>query len=115
MKVKVRGAKDLHNTEWFGKMDPYCKAKLSKNKTASSPEAHDAGTTPQWEWETVLPYEGEQALEFEVYDKDKWSGDDYVGGARVDAAALRGGFSGDVKKPPQRWSRRLLRRNQRTY
>ena len=51
MRVKVRGAKDLYNTEWFGKMDPYCKAKLSKDKTASSPEAHDAGSTPKWEWE----------------------------------------------------------------
>ena len=37
----------LHDTEFFGKMDPYCRITIG-NHSKETPVDRDAGKTPKW-------------------------------------------------------------------
>merc|ERR1719161_76329 len=51
-KIRVLYAKDLYNTETFGKMDPYCRVVLNKTKQARTHTIQGAGRNPQWDWKS---------------------------------------------------------------
>lgn len=95
--IRVMNARGLYNTETFGKMDPYVIVTLSKHKKQKSPTKNDAGRDPVWNWEVSFPYEGEQQLEFQVYDKDTFTSDDFVGSAAINVQAVMSGYQGELQ------------------
>eukprot|EP00947_MAST-08B_sp_MAST-8B-sp1_P002462 g2462.t1 len=104
--VQVHSAKDLPNKDVLGKSDPYCKVHVCRHAVyGEEPHAHkpvpkghacvhDSFKTekindtdaPQWHTaHTFVLDEGTKIdqVMFEVWDWDKWSKDDLIGGAVV--------------------------------
>ena len=89
-------AKLTHDTETFGKMDPYCKVslggELKKTKTHQ-----EAGKYPTWNDSFTFQRNSENFLNIEVWDEDTVSADDLVGETSI---ALGDTFE---KKKTQNW------------
>ncbi|KAF4697734.1 hypothetical protein FOZ60_000080 [Perkinsus olseni] len=98
VKVEVRYARNLHDTEFFGKMDPYCVVELGKGKKFKTKVQKDVGSNPTWNETTILQYGMEPEMMFKVMDKESIKDDDFVGSATVSMAAVAsaGRWSGDL-------------------
>lgn len=75
-------AKLTHDTETFGKMDPYCVVVMGNQKHRT--RVHDsAGKFPNWQDQLVFNRTNEDIVSIEVWDKDTASSDDLVGEATL--------------------------------
>ena len=82
--VKPISAKLTYDTQYFGKMDCYCKLTVG-GETFKTNSAHDQGKTPNWQESFSFNInQGESLLEVQIFDKDHASSDDYVGTAHID-------------------------------
>jgi len=75
-------AKLTHDTESFGRMDPYVRISMGSQFKRSS-VCNDGGKTPSWTDSFQLSHSGEDLISIEVWDKDDASKDDLVGQGSV--------------------------------
>jgi hypothetical protein len=80
--IKPLSAKLTRDTEFFGKMDPYCVARLGRT-TQKTAVAKKAGKLPFWRDQLVFRKKTEEEVVFEVWDADTATADDLVGEARI--------------------------------
>ncbi|CAG9318375.1 unnamed protein product [Blepharisma stoltei] len=80
-------AKLTHDTETFGKMDPYCVVTIGGQKHRTV-VAHSAGKYPNWQDQLVFTKSSEDIISFEVWDKDTASADDLIGEASLAIATI---------------------------
>ncbi|CAD8116220.1 unnamed protein product [Paramecium sonneborni] len=76
--IKPLKAKLTHDTEFLGKMDPYCKVIIG-NQTQRTREHTDAGKHPTWNQSLSFRRTNEYLAEIQVWDSDEVSKDDLVG------------------------------------
>jgi len=72
-----------HNTEWIGRMDPYC-AFIVGNKRINSQICKKGGKHPHWNDSITIPVANESKLMVELMDKDKITHDDHIGSFMID-------------------------------
>lgn len=89
-------AKLTHDTETFGKMDPYCKISLG-GELKKTRVHQEAGKYPTWNDSFTFQRNMENFLNIEVWDEDTFSKDDLVGETSI---ALNETFE---KKKTQNW------------
>jgi hypothetical protein len=80
--IKPLSAKLTRDTEFFGKMDPYCVARLGRT-TQKTAVAKKAGKLPFWRDQLVFRKNTEEEVVFEVWDSDTATSDDLVGETRI--------------------------------
>ena len=76
--VKPERAQLLHNKDLIGKMDPYCIMTIGNQKVKSS-VCKRGGKTPKWDDALTLDVHHEQKMKIELYDRDRFRRDDYIG------------------------------------
>lgn len=99
LRVRIKGGRDLYNTELIGKMNCYCVVSTSGKKPTHrfTKESSVAGRNPIWDWETTLPISDDfSCIDFSVYDKDLLSADDLVGSATINLDDIPDGWSGEM-------------------
>jgi len=78
-----------HDTNWLGKMDPYCMFTLGTQRAKSQICKH-GGTRPHWEDVVTLQAEAlPPVVRLDVIDKDKFRPDDSIASADIDLTELR--------------------------
>lgn len=82
LNVKPCAAKLTHDTEFLGKMDPYCKIKLGDIMKRTSVH-NSAGKFPSWRDELIFERHFENTLTIECWDADTVSNDDLIGEATI--------------------------------
>mmetsp|Transcript_14112 Transcript_14112/g.30604 ORF Transcript_14112/g.30604 Transcript_14112/m.30604 type:complete len:300 (-) Transcript_14112:867-1766(-) len=87
LKVTVEYAKDLKDSDLFGKQDPYCVLKLG-TQTFKTKVVKNGGTSPVFNETFVFNVINDNSLIVEVYDSDMFK-DDHLGTAVVDLARAR--------------------------
>ena len=98
-KVQVKYARNLYDTEAFGKMDPYVKVVLG-SREARTKEKTDAGVNPVFEEELVLDFQNEAEVDFRVFDSESIGSDKFIGEARISVQAVinnGGSWAGDLQ------------------
>mmetsp|Transcript_3493 Transcript_3493/g.3242 ORF Transcript_3493/g.3242 Transcript_3493/m.3242 type:complete len:237 (+) Transcript_3493:19-729(+) len=71
-------AKLTHDTETFGRMDPYCVITIGRQRHRTV-VAKSAGKFPNWEDQLSYMKTNEDTIKIEVWDKDTASADDLIG------------------------------------
>jgi len=96
--VSVRNALNLSGGGFFDKLDPYAILRFrgSKQRPMRTSVLQDAGADPVWNDEADLVYNGETALEIQVWDYDKYSADDLIGTGVLQVENFCGGFEGMI-------------------
>jgi len=78
-----------HDTEWLGKMDPYCSYRTGATKI-KGPVCRNGGKFPKWEDAAVnVPATGEPSMVVDLMDKDKILADDNIGSFVIDLAEIQ--------------------------
>jgi len=73
-----------HDTEWLGKMDPYCSYRVGPDRI-KGPVCRNGGKFPKWEDATVnVPATNDQSIVVDLMDKDKVLFDDNIGSFVID-------------------------------
>ncbi|XP_061363714.1 16 kDa phloem protein 1-like [Gastrolobium bilobum] len=116
MEVQLLKAKGLHNTDIFGRMDPYVLIQYKGQEKRSS-VAKRQGRNPVWNEKFIFrveyPGSGDRhKLILKIMDKDRFSKDDFVGQTIIyveDLLAL-GVENGGAKLQPLKY--RVVRANQ---
>ncbi|XP_074556733.1 elicitor-responsive protein 3-like [Curcuma longa] len=81
--VLLVSAKGLHDTDFFGKMDPYA-ILICRNQEQKSSTASGAGSEPEWnETFSFTISDSVTNLTIKLFDKDTFSSDDFVGEAKI--------------------------------
>ena len=75
--IKVIGCRLNHDTELFGKMDPYCLLQTGDQKAMTSVKM-DAGKVCQWNETFTFYVKEDDSVKFQVWDEDPCT-DDLVG------------------------------------
>lgn len=79
IQITIISAKLTHDTETFGKMDPYCALTL-KSATLKTEIHKGGGKFPSWKQNFgIRTTDVSDIIEFEVWDHDAMSKDDLVG------------------------------------
>ena len=80
--LKPLSAQLTHDTDSVGKMDPYVKVTVGSHNFTSG-VAKSMGTTPSWTDAFTIPISGETSLYLGLFDKDKFSKDDFIGDCTI--------------------------------
>ena len=80
--VKAQTAQLTKDSDSWGKMDPYVKVTVGANTQSTKP-AKDMGKTPSWSDILNFRVAGEQSLYVAIFDKDKFSKDEFLGECTV--------------------------------
>jgi CRP-like cAMP-binding protein len=101
--IFVEAAEGLRGGSIFDKMDPYCVVKFSPQKQFQTKTMLNAGRDPYFHHTGTLVYDGEEGMEFTVYDWNEHGTHDVLGTGFIPAADFQRGFEGEVKltKPQQ--------------
>lgn len=95
--LTVRNGLNLTSGGWFEKMDPYVIVRFRGQKAEFRTSVlQDAGSDPVWDCEGTLTYHGETALEFAVWDYDKYSSDELVATGILQVEQFSSGFEGMI-------------------
>eukprot|EP01016_Furgasonia_blochmanni_P029362 TRINITY_DN30876_c0_g2_i3.p1 TRINITY_DN30876_c0_g2~~TRINITY_DN30876_c0_g2_i3.p1 ORF type:complete len:230 (+),score=57.15 TRINITY_DN30876_c0_g2_i3:180-869(+) len=88
LKLNILSANLTHDTETFGKMDPYCLV-IAGQKEVKTKTATDAGRYPIWGDQFTLDLPNEVSfLTFRCYDKDDLSADDFIGEVSLPVSSI---------------------------
>lgn len=80
--IKPSCAKLTHDTETFGRMDPYCTVTIGARKQQTRTH-NSGGKNPVWQDTLSFDISGESMAEFNVFDKDNMSADDWIGSISI--------------------------------
>jgi Ca2+-dependent lipid-binding protein len=100
VRVTVFSARDLRNSDWIGKSDPYCTCEVvGKADTKFETAAIAESLNPRWDHEgEVVGYQVGDSITLTVKDKDPLKPDDILGKATLPCDSfLESGFSGDLQ------------------
>eukprot|EP01066_Platyproteum_vivax_P005790 Platyproteum_vivax@DN1745_c0_g1_i2.p1 len=96
--ITVCNARELYYTNLITKMDPFCRVTLGTKSQETEP--HKGGNTaPEWNKSFTFPFDDDPTLHFEVYDKDVFTKDDYIGACDLQLKPIiegAGKFRGDL-------------------
>jgi hypothetical protein len=98
-KTVIKYARNLHDMETFGKMDPYVQVILGSREARTS-EKTDAGVNPVFDEEIVLDFQNEDEVDFRVWDGESMGSDKFIGEARISIRAVinnGGSWAGDLQ------------------
>ena len=84
--IKPIEAKISHDTEIFGKMDPFCQITIGDSKVKGQ-ICHSGGKFPRWNDTITISRNSESSFYIELIDKDSII-DDIIGVGLVDMHAL---------------------------
>ena len=76
--VRPTTAKLTYDTEWFARMDPYCKVTIGGTVQQTS-VAVNQSKTPNWQDTLSFRVNGDQSMHVMIFDKDYVTRDDYIG------------------------------------
>jgi len=85
--IRPLSAKLLHDTELFGKMDPYVKVTVGTNSKLS-PVAKGQHLQPSWDSEFCFRIQNDEVIYFEVFNKETISRDDLIGSGSIYLSSL---------------------------
>ena len=86
--IKPVEAKLTHDTETFGKMDPYCQVLIGK-EVIKGQVCHSGGKNPKWHNEIIsVKRNYEPVCYIELKDKDTVTADDIIGVTQIDLTTL---------------------------
>jgi Ca2+-dependent lipid-binding protein len=88
LKIHVHEARLTHDTETFGKMDPYCVFEMREQRVRTR-VCQDQGKTPNWQGEVVtfdIKYIGDD-IHLSCWDDDPGK-DDLIGQAEIKVATM---------------------------
>jgi len=97
LRIRVERAEKLAGDSIFDKLDPYCIVKLGEFKRFQTTVQWNVGPNPQFDYDGVLVYSGEEDIEFAVMDRDKFSADDLCGTCTMRVDDLHDGWSGKIQ------------------
>ncbi|TKY65561.1 C2 domain-containing protein [Spatholobus suberectus] len=84
LEVILISAKDLHDSDFFGKMDPYVILSYRTQEHRSS-VAKGAGSKPQWNESFLFTVsDSVSELNLRLMDQDLLTSDDFLGEAKID-------------------------------
>ena len=76
--VRIHSGRLTRNTEWFGKMDPYCLVKVGQ-RTERTSVCAKGGKTPTWQCMYKFAITNEAEILVECWDADTFKKDDLIG------------------------------------
>lgn len=80
--VTVLKARLTHDTESFGKMDPYVRIQIGKAEQKTVVK-QDAGKNPEWNETFEFGARNGELLDVSIWDKEDVTKDDFVGGTKI--------------------------------
>jgi len=98
---KVVEARNIAAMDKGGTSDPYCRLKSSYNKQRFKTKVIDKTLAPKWD-ETFKFYAGhpvDAQVSLKMWDKDRWTTDDFLGEAYLDLAKYADGKTHDLWVP----------------
>jgi hypothetical protein len=90
----IERSRDLHDTEWFGKMDPFVVVRYSQ-QVKQTRVIQDGGRNVTWDEDLVFNETPERDIIFDVYDKESFSSPKHVGQAKLSLA--HGPYDGEIE------------------
>ena len=80
--ITVKKATLTHDTEAFGKMDPYVRLIVGKVEQKTKVK-NDVGKTPEWNETFEFGVRSGELIDVTIWDKEDVGSDDFVGGAKI--------------------------------
>jgi len=98
LSVKVIEARNIAAMDKGGTSDPYCRLKCNFNKQRFKTRVIDKTLTPKWEetFKFFAPYPAEGQLTLKMWDKDRWTTDDFLGELQLDITKIADGKLHDM-------------------
>jgi len=99
--VKVIEARHIAAMDKGGTSDPYCRLKCNFNKQRFKTKVIDKTLTPKWEetFKFFAPYPPEGQFILKMWDKDRWTTDDFLGEIQLDVSKFADGKVADLWVP----------------
>mmetsp|Transcript_22645 Transcript_22645/g.25203 ORF Transcript_22645/g.25203 Transcript_22645/m.25203 type:complete len:133 (-) Transcript_22645:87-485(-) len=79
VRVRLMFAENLPNMDITGDSDPYCKVYFGQNKKPKLTSVIDNTNRPIWNETVADTIKSADKLWVEVFDKDRWNPDDFMG------------------------------------
>jgi len=98
LSVKVIEARNIAAMDKGGTSDPYCRLKCNFNKQRFKTKVIDKTLSPKWEetFKFFAPYPPEGQVTIKMWDKDRWTSDDFLGEVLLDITKFADGKSQDL-------------------
>jgi tRNA A-37 threonylcarbamoyl transferase component Bud32 len=96
--VKVLEARNIAAMDKGGTSDPYCRLKCNFNKQRFKTKVIDKTLTPKWEetFKFFAPAQPEGQVILKMWDKDRWTSDDFLGEIQIDISKYADGKPHDL-------------------
>jgi len=96
--VKVLEARNIAAMDKGGTSDPYCRLKCNFNKQRFKTKVVDKTLTPKWEetFKFFAPAQPEGQVVLKMWDKDRWTSDDFLGEIQIDIGKYADGNPHDL-------------------
>jgi len=97
--IKVVEARHIAPMDKGGTSDPYCRLKCSFNKQRFKTKVIDKTLTPKWDesFKFFTPGAPEGTVTLKMWDKDRWTTDDFLGEITIDVSKYQD------KQPQDSW------------
>jgi len=98
LSIKVVEARHIAAMDKGGTSDPYCRIKCNFNKQRFKTKVIDKTLTPKWEetFKFFAPYPPEGLISLKMWDKDKWTTDDFLGEIHLELGKFADGKEQDL-------------------
>lgn len=96
--VKVVEARNIAAMDKGGTSDPYCRLKCNFNKQRFKTKVIDRTLNPKWEetFKFFAPAQPEGQVVLKMWDKDRWTSDDFLGEIQIEIGKYADGKSHDL-------------------
>lgn len=96
--LKVIEARNIAAMDKGGTSDPYCRLKCNFNKQRFKTKVIDKTLTPKWDetFKFYAPYPPEGQVVLKMWDKDRWTTDDFLGEVLIELNKIADGKSHDL-------------------
>lgn len=101
LSVKVIEARHIAAMDKGGTSDPYCRLKCNFNKQRFKTKVIDKTLTPKWDemFKFFAPSQAEGQVTLKMWDKDRWTTDDFLGEIVLELSKFADGKSHDLWLP----------------
>jgi len=99
--VKVIEARNIAAMDKGGTSDPYCRLKCNFNKQRFKTKVIDKTLSPKWDetFKFFAPPQAEGQLILKMWDKDRWTSDDFLGEVQFEVSKFADGKPHDIWIP----------------